>query len=93
VTTVFYLARKKQGSEGAKRVVRDLLKVYSIAPVNEAILHEAVRSAMSDFEDGVTAAAAQAAGCALIVTRDPRGFKGATLPCMSPEEALPLLGQ
>jgi predicted nucleic acid-binding protein len=91
VTTIYYLARKKDGAVQAREIVDELLKVFSIASVDEGVLHEAVRASTPDFGDAVTAAAARAAGCGLIVSRDPRGFRGSTLPCLSPDEVLPLL--
>jgi hypothetical protein len=44
-----------------------------------------------DFEDSVTAAAAELAGCDLIVTRDPKGFRGSPVRALAPEAAAPLL--
>ena len=43
-----------------------------------------------DFEDSVTAAAT-AAGCDLIVTRDPKGFRASPVPVFTPEAAIPVM--
>jgi len=55
-------------------VVGDLLTVFRVAPVDDAVIGRALTLAWRDFEDAVCAAAADAAGCNAIVTRDPRGF-------------------
>jgi predicted nucleic acid-binding protein len=52
----------------------------------DALQHEA-----HDFEDAVSEAAARATGCEAIVTRDPKGFRTAGLPVLTPEAAAPLL--
>jgi predicted nucleic acid-binding protein len=92
ITTIYYVVQKEQGAVAALRCVNALLKTFSVASVDEAVLSEATRSPLPDFEDAVTAAAARASGCSLIVTRDPRGFHGGPLRCLPPEAALPLLG-
>jgi hypothetical protein len=47
----------------------------------------------TDFEDAVTAAAAQQAACDFIVTRDPKGFRRSPVRHLPPEALLPLLEQ
>jgi predicted nucleic acid-binding protein len=91
ITTLHYLVRKELGNPKAKRVISEILKVFEVAAVNRSVLDEALESSLSDFEDAVTAAAAHAAGCDCIVTRDPKGFRGSRVRCMTPEAALPLL--
>jgi hypothetical protein len=57
------------------------------------VLQEALELSMPDFEDAVTAAAARIAGCELIVTRDPKGFRGSAVRSLTPEAVTPLLGK
>lgn len=91
VTTIHYLIRKDVGGRKAERMVAALMRVFSIAPVDHDVIQEALRLPCPDFEDAVTAAAARAAGCEVIVTRDPKGFRGSPVPAMTPESLLPLL--
>ena len=79
VAAVHYLAAKELGPAKAKRLVSAILRVFGIAPVDHAVLAEALQSPLSDFEDAVTAAAARLAACDCLVTRDPKGFR-ASLP-------------
>ncbi|HUA22469.1 MAG TPA: PIN domain-containing protein [Bryobacteraceae bacterium] len=93
VTTIHYLVRKELGTAKAKRTVAAILGVFRVAPVDRAVLEEALRLPLPDFEDAVTAAAAQTHACDLIVTRDPKGFRGSPIRPLTPEAALPLLAQ
>jgi len=91
LTTIHYLVSREKDSAATKRIVASLLKIFSVAAVDKSVIQEALALPSPDFEDSVTAAAARLAGCDLIVTRDPKGFRGARIRVMSPETALPLL--
>lgn len=91
LTTIYYLMRKDVGQERAYGMLSRLVAVFRIAPVDSAIIRIAVDSAWVDFEDAVTAAAAEKAGCEAIITRDQGGFKSSRLRVMTPVEALSLL--
>lgn len=90
VTTLHYLARRAGGGAFADRCVGDLLSVFSVALVDEAVVRSALLLAWPDFEDAVSAAAAQAATCSVIVTRDHR-FGASVVPAMAPGAALALI--
>ncbi len=91
VTTIHYLVRKELGTTRAKAVVSAVLKVLKVAAIDGAVVQEALQLPFADFEDAVTAAAARAAGCAYIVTRDPKGFRESPIPALTPEAVMPLL--
>jgi predicted nucleic acid-binding protein len=93
VTTIHYLVRKEMGSGKAMRVISAILRVFAVAAVDGAVVQEALQLRFSDFEDAVTAAAARRAGCECIVTRDPKGFRGSPVRCLTPEAVMPLLGR
>lgn len=93
VTTIYYLVQKEMGAAKAKRVVSAILRVFSVAAVDGAVIQEALQLSFSDFEDAVTAAAARRAGCHFIVTRDPKGFRGSPVRSLAPEAATPLLAK
>lgn len=86
VTTVHYLTEKVLGAAQARQKIRNLLRLFEVAPVNRAILEAALASRLADFEDAVMHEAALHVGAQGIVTRDPDGFKGARLPVYAPEE-------
>lgn len=91
LTTLHYLAARAASPAFAKRCVADVLAVFSVAPVDAAVLSDALSLEFADFEDAVCAAAASAAHCSAIVTRDRRGFKKARLPALTPTEALAIV--
>jgi len=91
VTTIHYLVRKEMGNIKAKRIVSAILRVFEVAAVDRAVVDEALQLPLSGFEDAVTAAAARCAGCECIVTRDPKGFRGSSVPSLTPEAVTPLL--
>jgi predicted nucleic acid-binding protein len=91
VTTVDYVASKIVGRLTSRRLLDELLHVFSIVPVDRAVLDRALRLDLPDYEDAVVHEAARVAGVAGIVTRDAAGFSRATLPILDPVELLSAL--
>ena len=91
VTTIYYLVRKARGSAMARRTIGTILQLLEVAPVDGNVIKSSLLLAWPDFEDAVTAAAAQAAGCDAIVTRDPKGFPNSQVRVLTPETAAALL--
>ena len=90
VTTIFYVTARERDARFARRVVQEVLAVAAVAAVDDAVLRRALASPCPDFEDAVCLAAAEAAGCAMLVTRDPAGYRGASLPILDPGTAVAL---
>lgn len=90
VTTLFYLLARAKSATRARRAIGELLAVFRVASVDQAVLQRALILAWPDLEDAVCAAAAEAAGCDLIVTRDPAGFKNSPVPTVDAATALAL---
>jgi len=91
VTTLFYLLARARGAATARTALASLIGVFGVAPVDELVIRRAVALDWRDFEDAVCAAAAERAGCDGIVTHDPSGFRGCSLPVLSAETAVALL--
>ena len=92
VTTLFYLASKVLGQKDAKKSIHTLLTLFEVAPINRAVLEQAMNSSFSDFEDAVLYQAGYYADVDGVVTRDAKGYKKASLPIYTPTELLRLLG-
>lgn len=88
IPTLHYLAARTRGRPFAERCVRDVLEVFGVAPVGQEVLRDALALEWPDYEDAVCATAAAAAGCHLIATRDPRGFRGSPVRALAPEAAV-----
>jgi predicted nucleic acid-binding protein len=91
VTTIHYLIRRQLGETKAKRTIGAMLQVFEVAAIDGPVLAEALQLHFADFEDAVTSAAAKAAGCDWIVTRDAKGFRGSAVRALTPEALAPLL--
>jgi predicted nucleic acid-binding protein len=92
ITTIHYLAQRELGTVKAKQLITLILRVFRVATVESAVIYEALRLPLADFEDAVTAAAALTSECDYVVTRDPKAFRGSPVRVLAPEAALPILG-
>ena len=90
-TTIFYLARKAVGLDQARSHVSLLLSILEVAPVNRAVLEEAQRSSVRDFEDAVVVASAGQVEANCIVTRNARDFVKSSIPVHSPASLAAML--
>ena len=88
VTTIHYLNARAVDSRTARDTTAALLSVFSVAAVDEGVIRTAVAFGWKDFEDAVTAAAAQRARCAAIVTRNPQDFAQSPVKVLTPVEAV-----
>ncbi len=88
LTTIFYLLEKARDAAFARSAVDRLVSVFGVAPIDQAVVRRALVLGWPDFEDAVCAAAAEAAGCEAIVTRDPDGFPDSPVPVIDPAGAL-----
>jgi predicted nucleic acid-binding protein len=91
ITTIHYLVRKGTGGLRANRTVAALLRVFRVAAVDQTAIERALEVESPDFEDAVTAAAAELAKCDLVVTRDPKGFRGSPVSAVTPEAAVQII--
>ena len=88
VTTLDYLLTKSLSVNEAKKIIKKLLKLFEVAPINRLILEDALESGFLDFEDAVLHSAAIHCGIQAIVTRDEKGFSKAKLAIYSPPALL-----
>jgi predicted nucleic acid-binding protein len=84
LTTVHYLVTEARGSRVARDVITLLIRVFEIAAVDGAVAKRALELEFADFEDAVAAAAAEAAGCELIATRNTKDFKRSPVAAVDP---------
>ena len=91
VTTVYYLAQRELGANGARRVVDAILRVLVVAAVDGSVIQDALAVPLADFEDAVTVSAVHSAGCDYIVTRNLKDYRRSHVPCLTPESAVAIL--
>jgi len=88
ISTIAYLLRKHSGSALTRRSLHDLQSILRVAPVNEQVITAALSSTISDVEDAIVYESARLVGATHLVTRDPGGFRHASLIVCSPESLL-----
>jgi len=89
--TIHNLIRRHLNQDKANSAVQDIMKVFSIAAVDNEVLEEAIDMRWPDFEDAVQMAAAGRSGADYLVTRNPKDFKGGPVDVLQPGEFLAML--
>ncbi len=85
ITTIAYLIQREKDAATAKAALVQLLSRVRVAPTTDSAVRLALAMDLSDFEDAVTVASAQEAGCDLIVTRNIQHFRSALVKAVLPE--------
>ncbi len=86
VTNLFYVARKLVGREAALSLVGHCLTSFEVWPVDSRVLRVALNQSGGDFEDNVQLIVAVDAAADCIVTRDAKGFQGASIRVLPPDQ-------
>ena len=86
LTTIHYVVSKLAGQEQGLQAIDWLLAEMEVVPEDREIFLRARSLSMQDFEDAVVAAAAEAAGCDYVVTRNVGDFKASPVLSVSPQE-------
>ncbi|MDR2476208.1 MAG: PIN domain-containing protein [Treponema sp.] len=85
MTDIFYLLYKAIKDTGeVYSLMDDVARLFTIAPVLESTITEALALRWKDFEDAVQFAAARESGAAVIITRNMTGYETSAIPCISP---------
>ena len=90
VTTINYLINKAYSRAKSKDITKQLIRLFEISPVNRLVMEEALDCQFTDFEDAVLHASAVSSGMQIIITRNKKDFKAATIAVYTPLEMLNL---
>lgn len=88
LTTLHYVLSRYAGRVKADEVIDWLLAAFEVVPEGRAEFLRARSLKFDDFEDAVTASAAEAATCSVIVTRNIADFALSPIDAATPEEFL-----
>ena len=88
VSTFYYIVQRTLGDERTRSIIAETSSFLTVPPVTHQSLLYALSLPMTDFEDAMQVAAAQAAGAEHIVTRDIGDFINSPIPAITPEQAL-----
>jgi len=91
LTTLFYLLARYQSTVQARVALMDLLTFLSVAPLDQAVIEQALNLPYPDFEDAVQMMAAVRSGVQYLVTRNVRDYRAGPLPALQPAELLALV--
>lgn len=91
IANVFYVLAKKANRVKAKKLIRELRKIFSIISISEKDVDWALQSEMNDFEDALQYSAAVSSKVNAFVTRNTRDYPKGELPVIKPKEMLALL--
>lgn len=85
---VFYFAAKSAGTDAGYRAVELILKVATLAQVDDIVCRNAMALERPDYEDGIVAACLLAEGADVIITRDGASFGDLGVSKRAPAEFL-----
>jgi len=91
IATLYFLVNRANGRVAAVTAVTDILSICKVAPMGTPDFQRALALGFADFEAAVQVAAALQTGCAYIVTRNAKDFKGSPVPVRTAGELLSLL--
>ena len=88
---VFYMLRKLTGREKALRFLKDLELVLAVLPTDSKMVHNALYSSFSDFEDATQHFTALQVPVDCILTRNSADYKESVIPVKTPKDFLDTL--
>jgi hypothetical protein len=90
-TTLFYLLAADRSAEQARVAISELLRILSVAAVDQRVIERALTLPYRDFENAVQMVAALESGAQYVVTRNVQDYRAGPLPVLQPAELLILL--
>lgn len=88
IANVAYVGRKSLKREKLYQLLRTLSSCYTVTPIGENAVTEALDAEWNDFEDALQYFAAIHAGVDCIVTRNTKDFSLSDIPVYSPQDFL-----
>lgn len=83
-----YLVSPTRGKDGAREFLLDLTRFVAVAPTDTEAFRFAASLSVSDFEDALQIAAADACGAIRIATRNVRHYRSSPIPARTPSDLL-----
>ena len=88
LANTFYVLRKQLGNDESKKALRKLRILLHIIDSSESVVDKALNSDFSDFEDAIQYYTALEYGISVILTRNLRDYKNASVIIQTPEAFL-----
>ena len=88
VSNFFYMVAPTRGESTARDFILEMTRFVEVAETGTEAIRYAAALPMTDFEDAMQVAAADACGARYIVTRNMNAFRRSPIPAISPRDAL-----
>lgn len=82
----YYIVSSPSSNQLARNFIRELLDFVEVAPVKTVDAKYALSLKISDFEDTLQVAAAQACRAGRILTRNVKHYRNSPIPAQTPEQ-------
>jgi len=93
LANVFYIVRKKHGTEKSIGQLIKLRLIMKVLPVNEKTVDAVLTSKIKDFEDGLQYFSAKENGIQIIITRNVKDYKEKDVFIQTAEEYIKTTGR
>jgi predicted nucleic acid-binding protein len=91
-SNVYYILRQRAQHSKVIEKLKQLMRIFSVIPMDEEIVLHALNSGFKDFEDALqNYAAIKTNEIDVILTRNVRDFRKSTIAVMTPESFLDLM--
>lgn len=88
IPILWFLTEKNLSETEAKTVVHEIVKGFSVTPLNTIIINEAFKSKINDFEDAIQLYSAIKSKSEFLITRNKKDFESNKISILTPEEFL-----
>jgi predicted nucleic acid-binding protein len=86
-----YILSKEFNANNSRKLLLKFKTLVTVLPVSDKTIELSLTSDFKDFEDGIQYFTATENSIKMILTRNLRDFKHATIPVMTPEQYLKLI--
>lgn len=86
-----YLMKSRYNATQSRKILADFKQMVKVLPVTDMTVDKAILSQMSDFEDALQHACAAENKIPILLTRNIRDFKKATVQVLTPETYLSIV--
>jgi hypothetical protein len=92
ITTLsYFLNQTDKNMARVRKILLNILDIFSVIPIDDDILREALTSPLTDYEDAVLEVSAVAENLDCIITRNLSDFVKSRIPALTPEAFLDAL--
>ncbi len=88
ISNLYYLVKPTRGDATTRDFIRELTEFVQVAQTDTISIRFATQLPMTDFEDAMQVAAAQACNAQYIVTRNIRDYQQSPIPAITPQQSL-----